>query len=171
MLVFTTSLATIQYPNTAHYINKRHLHKWIGKGGGKSFSTTAGKSYFHSYSCFICNSTTRNKRRKNYISKPTLIIQFSFLYLLSSKCFAAFFILSQFISFPEISSKRDCNLSHSLSSANHTYPMIAPFPSICIFLPNTNSRATFLFPIFPPIPPTFGVTIRLGIEKKRLLFP
>lgn len=48
---------------------------------------------------------------------------------------------------------------------------IAPFPSIYIFLPNTNSRATFLLPIFPPIPLTFGVTIRLGIEKKRLLFP
>lgn len=74
--------------------------------------------------------------------------------------------------FPSLQSlPRDCNLSHSLSSANHTYPMIAPFPSIYIFLPNTNSRATFLFPIFPPIPPTFGVTIRLGIEKKRLLFP
>lgn len=47
---------------------------------------------------------------------------------------------------------------------------IAPYPSIYIFLPNTNSRATFLLPIFPPIPPTFGVTIRFGIEKTRLSF-
>lgn len=89
--------------------------------GEKSFSTTAGKSYLHCYSCFIFNSSIRYKGSENYIIQsyacyPVLTPVLTVNVLPPSSFYPHLF--SSLTSLP-LKPHTSC----SSNSANHTHPM------------------------------------------------
>lgn len=166
-LVFTI-LSTTPYSKPAH-CHKHRVDKWIGKGREKPFSTMAENSYFRSLSCFIFNSTTRNKRKLHYSTLHSSSSSHSCPhYPVNFLPPSSFY--PQLISFSVIT-PQEAHTSQSPNSANHTYPMECPIPINLHPFTEHKFQGYFLLSIFSPIPTTFGVTMKLRIGKKKILLP